>query len=1288
MAINSDIRDQAYQFFIEEAPELLQVIEAGLLNLRQEHSIAKVHNLMRAAHSIKGGAASVGLDAIATLAHRLENIFKALYSETLEIDTDTESQLLQAYDCLRLPLMEQLVTGYFDPEQSLELANPIFAQLEARFGDALIYGDNYIPSSAELGVDMTKSIFEIDVAEGLERLTQVLAHPDDYEVVGELRAQAEVFAGFAELLNQPEFGAIAATTLCSLNTHPESALEITQLALADFQRVRQTVLTGSRDSIVDQEGVATQGLVGKEWQKFLLSPPDLLTNLGEISTTYPETSTTYPETSTTHPETSTTYPETSTTHPETSTTYPETSTTHPETSTTYPETSTTYPETSTTYPEISTIYPETSTTYPETSTTHPETSTTHPETSTTYPETELLNPIPSLEDIFSSSITPPDTSQKRQGSREQGAGGEKEWQGSREQGAGGEKESFNINLDILNSPTITPEEIDPDLLDSSLIEVDWIITEGAAKTPSLEEVFSSSITPPDPEAQFRIQESELGDETVWLTGIEPNIHVINQDEIPANHQQPNLETLEETIQHIGQIFDSLPLIQNSPTTSKLNPANSPAAKGGSLVPTGQKLNEIVPINQSTELTHPQDQELNADAIEIHKGVNPSRRNPEPVNSHLSVRVDITRLGRMNNLVGELAINRNGLSLQNDQLQGSVKDLLNRFTHVQNLVGDLRKLSDQMLVTPHRYNNETLPSSISQLGDLGHSRTDFDALELDSYGALYSKLQGLLEDMMQLEETVDDIVLFARATDQTLEQQRQMLTQLRDELMWARMLPLGEVLHRFPRMLRDLSTTYHKPVSLKLNGAGVLVDKAVLEKLYDPLLHLLRNAFDHGIEPPELRQKRGKPSQGEIEIRAYHRGSQTIIEVKDDGQGLNVERIGDLAVELGYLSPEQRRRASNSQLFELVFEPGFSTASQVSELSGRGVGLDVVRSQMRSLKGTISVTSSPGIGTTFTLRLPLTLTIAKLLVCFIGSSAIALPSDSIEEIVNPKAEQIKQTGPQQFLHWRGQLLPTYKLAELLHYTCPLPDTSPSRALFSVPAPANWAPPMLVLRQEQNLIALEIDRLVTEQELVIKPFGNAIAPPSCTYGCTILGDGSLIPVIDACVLLDQLIGKSPTTKTTKLASPPPPSPENSSGNQTTPTIKTQSVPTILVVDDAVALRRTLALTLERAGCRVLQARDGREAIAQLQPSSSVELVVCDIEMPNMNGFEFLSYRRQNPQISKIPVVMLTSRSNDKHRWLAMQLGATAYFTKPYLEQDFLRAIRQILGQELRESSVISH
>ena len=1185
MAINSDIRDQAYQFFIEEAPELLQAIEAGLLKLKQERSTPLVHTLMRAAHSLKGGAASVGLDAIATLAHRLENIFRALYSEALDIDSNIETQLLSAYDCLRLPLMDQIATGSFDIEQALAAADSIFPPLEERFKDALIRADSYIPSSAELGIDMTQSIFEVDVAQGLEHLTKVVAHPEDYEVAGELRVQAQVFAGFAELLNQTEFGAIAKATLAALDTYPHCALEIAQLAIADFQLVRQAVLAGN----TPHRSVSAA----------------LLALANSTATTIPAA-------------------------------------------------------------ELMT------------------------EREPTAEDAE--DAIPLLEDVFGNTLANFQLDEEKQPTAVEVPEDTQITAQEREL-----EETSTTSPDFVFGITAKTAEGDADASDfPTIIDVEWLantpfVTEEADEDPSLEDLFSHAIVIPETETEDTLQVSQLNVER-------------------SNLQPSTPETLEAAVESIEQIFDSLPPLQNpSELTSQSELAGSKTASdAGSLVPARQPLNEIIQASQSAEFSTTRSNERKQPSTQIRQD-----QGKAPVTHNLSVRVDSERLERMNNLVGELAINRNGLSLQNEQLQASVRELRNRFARVRGQVGHLRKLSDQMLVAPLRHDDETRPSSVSQLkdvvNDLAIAQANFDALELDSYGALHSRLQGLLEDMMQLEESVDDIVLFARQSDQTLEQQRQMLTQLRDELMWSRMLPLGEVLNRFPRMLRDLSNTYGKPVSLKLSGTSVLVDKAVLEKLYDPLLHLLRNAFDHGIESPEIRRQQGKPEQGQIEIHAYHRGSKTIIEVSDDGQGLNLERIGHRAIELGWLSSEQLAKIPKTQLMEFIFEPGFSTAARVSELSGRGVGLDVVQQDLRSLKGSIAVTSSPGVGTTFTLKLPLTLTIAKLLVCFVNSTALALPSDNVEEIVIPKAEQTKHLGKQRFLRWRGQLIPAFQLASLLNYTCPILPTLPSKALATVPFPQDWTLPMLVLRLGTQTFALEVERLVTEQELVIKPFGSAIAPPSFTYGCTILGDGRLVPVIDGTVLLEQVLGEDKRRKSSsgeresfhpqgaghqllfgedsaddehsmdRNNLPLSPSPRLSLSEEKPPSvIQTTQAPTVLIVDDAVALRRTMALTLERSGFRVLQARDGQEAIAQLQQNSSVQLVICDIEMPNMNGFEFLSQRRQDAQLVDIPVVMLTSRSNEKHRWLAMQLGATAYFTKPYIEQEFLSAIKDIVNQ----------
>ncbi len=1174
MAIDADIRDHAYQFFIQEAPELLQLIESELLTVKSDRSISKVHNMMRAAHSIKGGAASVGLDTIKTLAHSLEDIFKALHHEELVIDDKIESLLLQAYDCLRGPLIEQLETGYFDPEQAMIAAEPIFTQIEAQLGD-FIGAEGDLPSSIDLGVDIALSIFEVDVAQGIERLATVLAHPQEEEVAGELRAQAEVFSGLAELLGLPGFGDIASKAIAALDAHPHRALEISQVAFADFQAARDAVMAGDRT----RGGEASAQLIA--WATGEVPVSMQPTKLQAVTT---------------------------------------------------------------------------------------------------------VQEFPPAEDLFSTTTIDADNNSMMLDAMF----GDLPSMAVVPQAA---EVAENVELDAmfgdLPSMAVTPQaaevaKVQSLTFNTELLAPNLDATDSDLGVMSIDDMFggwSSSV-----EAEENVSEpvpsaiaAELNPATSEVEANAASVDDIFGD-LSSSFFTPPTETVEVTavkpkvdsqqlVQSIGQVFGDLPLMEAGALPKQEKPAAIVPAKAN--LPTTK---QAEPTNRAKSSSP---QKIEPKAI-------PTAANAQ-AQQQLSVRVDLERLERMNNTVGELAINRNSLSLQNEQLQATVQELLRRFGQFQSMGNQLRNLSDRMLVSPERYSSNTPKATgepdFASVNGASFRPVDFDSLEMDSYGELHSLLQKTFEEIVQLEETVGDVVLLSGQSSQTVDKQRQMLSHLRDDLMWARMLPIGEVLNRFPRMLRDLSTSYDKPAELKINGAGVLVDKAALEKLYDPLLHLIRNSFDHGIERPEVRREQNKPERGQIEVRAYHQGSQTIVEVRDDGRGLNLDRIRSRAVEMGLLSEDKADTASTSALLELMFEPGFSTASQVSELSGRGVGLDVVRSQLRSLKGNVSVISEPGEGTCFTLRIPLTLTLAKLLVCFVGNSAFALPSDSIKEILIPQPEQVKFSGGKRFLHWQNRIAPAYHLSELLNYACPLPESMPSQALVAVPSPDDWASPMLLLEQDGQILALEIDRLVTEQELVIKPMGEAIASPSYIYGCTIVGDGSLIPVIDGAALLESFVGHGKHKAVTIGNAQLPMASEDGEMAISTP-LPPQRImtETVLVVDDSITLRQTLALTFEKAGYRVLQARDGREAIEQLQKNSTViNLVVCDVEMPNMNGFEFLSQRRQDPVISKPPVVMLTSRSSDKHRMLAKQLGAREYFTKPYIEQEFLTAISSIIKQE---------
>lgn len=1244
MTIDADIRDQAYQFFIQEAPELLYVIETELVNLAQGRSTNKIHNMMRAAHSLKGGAASVGLPVISQLSHRLEDFFKTLHHEELVVDRELEGLLLETFDLLQLSLSQQIDTGNIDPDRIAEVAAPILTKIEAKLGDFL-GSETELPNSIDLGVDIALSIFEVDVAEGLERLRDVLDHPQDHVVIGELRAQAEVFSGISELLNMPGLGEIAQATIAALDANPEMVVEIAHYAMQDFEAARQGVIAGDRT----QGGHPSLQLLEMANPELLPIDFNDLDDLLGISN---------PATDLDLVSDSLSYSLLDLSESNQILSEPAIS-----------------PLTSLASSLISDDLDLDDLFSNSFSDSEHQKGRDLTELSTEFTNDSVDDFVDTvdLDDIFGTvydleesesdrdhQFEVPDSPNVPSGSQDsQLALGLDD--------VFGEVENFDANfgLDNLELDDVFNDDLP---IGDRIIAADLSLSEDlsipmdssgdlAIDLPvdlsmdlSMDDVFSENIPflelgsdlTVDAELLFT---SSITDAEIAIPSKDFNSLLLD-DVFGMDNPQIDLSEI-AIVQDISPeaiiIGDK---VLNDKTSKNFTEPDSIANTSVDFIPTSAN----VPA-KFAKYTTP--------AISAPTAI------PE---AQLSVRINLDRLEDMNNLVGELAINRNVLSSQNEQLQGIIQELLRRFGKFKQISQNLRNLADRSAAGDRlRNGNITLSSgSSTQSQSSAQLSEGFDSLELDSYGELYGVMQTALEDLAQIEETVEDVTLLSGQSVQTLEQQRQTVTRLRDDLMWARMLPLSEVLNRFPRNIRDLSNKYQKPVDLKLSGTGVLVDKAILEKLTDPLQHLLRNAFDHGIEPSEVRLSQNKSDRGQIEIRAYHQGSQTIIEVRDDGQGINLEQIRRKAISQALISAEQE--FTDPQLLDLMFQPGFSTTDRVSELSGRGVGLDVVRSQIQALKGSVSVAFERGQGTTFILRIPLTLSVANLLIITVGTNIFAIASSSIEEIVVPKSSQVKllevnsqdPTSPRQrLLQWREREIPIRHLSEFLDFHCPLPENLPNTSLVSVPTPSDWALPLLIVRSNRETFALEIDRLITEQELTIKPLGIAIAPPKFIYGSTILGDGSLIPIIDSQALLEreQL---SPLDRTIPTA----------------PKITPTQSDTLLIVDDSIALRQTLALTLQKVGFRVLQAKNGLEAIEQLEKNSTIQLVICDVEMPDMNGFEFLTHRRQNPDLNKTPVVMLTSRSSDKHRRLALHLGATSYFTKPYLEREFIAAIRNIL------------
>lgn len=620
---------------------------------------------------------------------------------------------------------------------------------------------------------------------------------------------------------------------------------------------------------------------------------------------------------------------------------------------------------------------------------------------------------------------------------------------------------------------------------------------------------------------------------------------------------------------------------------------------------------------------------------------------------VTVRVDLQRLDKISAQVGELSISRNQLQMQQDLVRQTAASLKRRLKTLRNQSTQLERIADQLIVSgvaaPLTPTPQDSPSG--QESPLAWG-VGFDTLELDRYSSLNVLIQEVLEESAQIEETLEDLNLYLSQSEQTLRIHAKGLTELNEELVSARMLPISRVLERLPRVIRDLALTQRKQVQVHLEGSEVLVDKPVLDQLYTPLVHLVRNAVDHGLEPPQERQLRSKPRTGSLYISAFRQGGQVVIQVRDDGRGIDRGAVGKRAVEQGLCQPEELDTLEDAALLNFIFAPGFSTARQVSEVSGRGVGLDSVRAELAAVRGTVSVQSTPGVGTTFTLRIPLTLGLTQLILCEAGRATYAFPVDTVAEILQVPLSTSS-------LEWQGRRLTIQPLPQLLRYGLA------ARQLRQGSLLPEETQTVLICERDGIAIGIGVDRLVAQQELAVKPLGSELAAPAYWFGCTVGATGLLIPILDGWSL-----GQMPHQGATELM----PSPRC----EVVPHQKLR----LLVIDDSAMMRQTLARQLERAGYEVAQARDGQEAIAQLEHQQPADLILCDVEMPRMNGFEFLNQRRKVSHLAGIPVVMLTSRSGQKHRRLAMQLGANAYLTKPCLEYELLTQVEALLASRERQ------
>jgi chemotaxis protein histidine kinase CheA/DNA-binding response OmpR family regulator len=650
----------------------------------------------------------------------------------------------------------------------------------------------------------------------------------------------------------------------------------------------------------------------------------------------------------------------------------------------------------------------------------------------------------------------------------------------------------------------------------------------------------------------------------------------------------------------------------------------------------------------------------------------------------TMRVPVKQLDNLSNLIGELVVKRNTLEDDQERLRQSLDNLLNQVQSLGEMGARMHDLYERTLLEgallASRNQNRGFGNGNGAAPEIANNEIervdgDLDALEMDRFTGFHLISQEMIELIVRIRESTSDIQFLVDDTDQVTRTLRQATTQLQEGMTKSRMVAFSQTAERLPRAIREVSIKLNKQAKLQVEGKDVLIDKMILEQLYNPMTHLVNNAIAHGIEMPEERVRNGKPPEGRVTVRAFIQGNQTVITVSDDGAGINPERVKFKAIEKGLISKSQARALSKQEVYDFLFHPGFSTKDSADDFAGRGVGLDVVYTNLSEIRGTVSIDSAIGKGTTFTIRLPLTLSICKALCCVSERSRIAFPIDGVEDTKDYLSNDIiHDEEGRKCIRWREMELPIYTLSELLNY---------NRQISRRPSYTNRSAdedlmPMVILRSAGNLLALQVDRVLGEQEIVIKQLEGPIPKPAGIAGATVLGDGSVMPIGDVLELIEIAQGRMRADSSGSLWKKtyiPVQSEE-----------EVRSEPTVLIVDDSITVRQLLSLSFNKTGYHVEQARDGQEALEKLQSGLPCNIIFCDIEMPRMNGLELLSNLQQDEKLSKIPVALLTSRGAQRHRTVAAKLGASGYFTKPYTERDLLdAAARMLKGEVLLPGSI---
>lgn len=617
-----------------------------------------------------------------------------------------------------------------------------------------------------------------------------------------------------------------------------------------------------------------------------------------------------------------------------------------------------------------------------------------------------------------------------------------------------------------------------------------------------------------------------------------------------------------------------------------------------------------------------------------------------------VRADI--LDRLVNQAGEVSISRSRLENEVSTLRSSLSELTE---NVNRLRDQLREVEIQA--------ETQITSRMALSGD-----REFDPLEFDRFTRLQELTRMMAESVSDVATVQTNLTRTIDGASNDLLVQARLTRDLQQDLMRVRMIPFASISERLYRVTRQTSKEVDKRVNLDIRGATVEMDRGVLEKMAGPFEHLLRNAIVHGIESREHRRNHGKEETGELLIEIRQEGNEVVIRFSDDGQGLNLNRIREKALSVGLITSEDH--PNELETANMIFEPGFSTATEITELAGRGVGMDVVRSEAASLGGRVEVISNEGKGAEFTIRLPLTLAVTQVVLLSSGGRTFAVPSVLVEQVQQLKSNALANAYNEGAVMWQGQRVTLYYLSSMLGQD----DATPMTQQYS---------PLLIMKSGGERVAIHVDDVLGNREVVVKNIGPQLARMTGIAGATVLGSGEIVLILNPVPLAQRMeheharlqqLGTEATPEMGAVANLHSATEVAVAKAEPVQGLRTQH--TVMVVDDSLTVRRVTQRLLTREGYQVILAKDGIDALEQLQ-SVTPDVMLVDIEMPRMDGFDLTRNVRSDSRTSHIPIIMITSRTADKHRNYAKELGVNEYFGKPYREDDLLGAIMGFLGKD---------